>query len=207
MPIYPFECSDHRCAFIFERIVPIHARTDPQPCPRCAGPTERIYLPSRVRADACNIDPVVVHRNADGSYYFPGRTDAQVKPGRERVELRSIRQIEAFEREVNAQHAQLIGQRVEQEQSRYERVQSERRARLRHAIQHGFTMKTDDGKTVTFGPFSAAGRAFAEHAIARGNAFRVRAYDPGFRVDILHDTASNRDPWRDVDTGWRPVRK
>lgn len=207
MPLYEYECTDDACHWIFEQVRRISEREDPPPCPKCAAPTARIYLPSRLYANACNIDPVVVHRAADGTYKMPGRSDAPVTAGYERVELRSIRDIERFEREVNTQHTSLIGRRVEHEQARFEANQAVRRARLRHAITHGFTMKDSDGKTVTFGPMSARGRLFAEQALKRGESFTVQSYEPGFRVDILHHDAHNREPWRDVDTGWRPVRK
>lgn len=207
MPIWTYECDERKCAKIFDKILLQREREDPQPCVNCGGPTHKIMLPSGVNADACNFDPIVVHKNPDGTFYFPGRSDAKVKPGRERVELRNIRQIEAFERTVNKQHERIISRRVEHEQSRYEAVQSQRRARLRHAMNYGFTMKDSDGKTVTFPAFSAAGRRFAEQAIARGDRFSIRPYAPEFATEILHQDASNRAPWRDVDTGWRPVRK
>lgn len=192
MPIYPFQCdAEEACGHIFEKILQLREREEPQPCPKCQGTTHRIYLPNGGNSDACNIDPVVVHRAADGSYRFPGRSDAVVPEGYEKVELRTIRQIEQFERDVNKQHASLIGRRVEIEEQRFNAAQAVRRARLRSAMVH----------------MSALGRMFAAAAMRRGDSHRIRSYDPGFHLEILHQDASNRGVWADVDTGWKERRR
>lgn len=160
-----------------------------------------------MRADACNIDPIVVHQSADGTYRMPGHANAKVPAGYERVELRTIRHIEQFESTVNRQHKSIIDRKADREQRRYEEATSQRHARLRHAINHGFTMKDSDGKTVTFGAMSPMGRLLAERAMRRSNEKKPQhTYDPGFRVEILHTDASNREPWRDKDTNWQKRR-
>lgn len=77
-------------------------------CPQCAAPMTQDWLP-RMRRDAqwSDRDAVVVHINNDPNcpddvrLRYPARNDAPPKPGYERVTLRSLREVERFERQHN----------------------------------------------------------------------------------------------------------
>lgn len=134
------------------------------------------------------ITSVVVHQADDGTYRLPGAADAAVPEGFKKVELRTIPEIQRFEREMNLQL------RVETEQvqgRRYEITEGARR--VRHALlrQH---MK---GMT-------RLGREFARHAMEAANRGRRQNTDPGFYVEALHYNQSNREAHRDERTDWRP---
>lgn len=143
-------------------------------------------LPSRAQA----ITPVVVHQAADGTYRLPGAADSAVPEGFKKVELRTIPEIQRFEREMNLQL------RVEAEQvqgRRYGITEEIRRARHAALRAHMQGMST-------------LGREFARCAIEAANRGRRRNADPGFYVEVLHQDQSNREAHRDERTNWRPRR-
>ncbi len=143
-------------------------------------------LPSRAQS----ITPVVVHQAADGTYRLPGAAEAAVPDGFKKVELRTIPEIQRFEREMNLQL------RVEAEQvqgRRYGITEPERRARHAALRAHRKGMST-------------LGREFARSAIEHANRGRRQNTDPGFHVEALHYDQSNREPQRDERTDWRPRR-
>lgn len=66
----------------------------------CGGTMEQVYrLRSRYRnAQWSDKDAVVVFRDAQGKYRYPATNTAATPKGYERVELRSLREVETFER-------------------------------------------------------------------------------------------------------------
>lgn|SRR6266850_3261887 len=70
-------------------------------CGECGGECDEIWWGARRNRDAQwgDRDAVVVFRNSGtGEYRYPGRNDRPTPTGHERITLRSLREVEAFER-------------------------------------------------------------------------------------------------------------
>lgn len=137
-------------------------------------------------------NPVVIHVSADGTTRFPASADAPLPPGFERRELRTIREIESFERRVN-----------QEQQSEHERHLAREHATIGAEVERRHKELLHDMRTM-----SPKGRALAEVAI-RLNAARHAArprFEAGFHIEALHYDASNREPQRDITTGWKARR-
>lgn len=66
----------------------------------CRGEMEQVLLPrSTHNAEWSDRDAVVVFRKSDGTVSYPMRNDAPTPAGCERVTMRSLRQVESFERQ------------------------------------------------------------------------------------------------------------
>lgn len=84
----------------FLRKVPakiIHRKTDPKS--RCQGVMEQIFVARKRNASWSDRDAVVVFKKPDGSISYPGRNDAATPKGCERVVMKSLREVERFERQ------------------------------------------------------------------------------------------------------------
>ena len=153
-------------------------------CPECGAATEQVHLPPRSR---WTLDPVIVFRDADGSFRFPGGTDAvscgkYERAGLERIELRSAADVRRFEGVMNVREYARASRRVERAQQQRELRESHTRSELHHLMQS----------------MSPAGRAIARAAIARNNAKPLmRAREAGFHVDAFSNDRSNRETSRD----------
>lgn len=64
----------------------------------CGGLMEQVYRLPRRDAQWGDKDAVVVYRKPNGEYSYPGRNDRPTPAGCERVVMRSLREVEAFER-------------------------------------------------------------------------------------------------------------
>jgi hypothetical protein len=76
---------------------------DQRTCPSCHAQMEQDWLP-RLGRDAQWNDHTSVMIHVDpktGDIRYPGNHDAKLKPGYERQYLRSLREVERFEREHN----------------------------------------------------------------------------------------------------------
>lgn len=85
---------------VFLRKVPrklIHNKTDKTS--RCQGVMEQVFLPSNRGGQWSDKDAVVVFKKADGSISYPARNDLKTPKGCERVVMRSLREVEKFEKE------------------------------------------------------------------------------------------------------------
>lgn len=85
---------------LFFRNVPrviVHARVAKRS--RCKGVMDQVFLPSPRNAGWSDRDAVVVFKKADGSISYPGRNDGPTPKGCERVVMRSLREVERFEKE------------------------------------------------------------------------------------------------------------
>jgi hypothetical protein len=133
-------------------------------------------------------DPVVVHVSADGAYRFPGSSNARVPKGFEKRELRTIREIEKFERDVNCKVHAEARQHQEKEQQQVAEIRAHLRGELRQRMQS----------------MSQLGRDFANLAMMLNDQRRSKPTDPGFHVQVLHYDQSNREAHRDKETGWKP---
>jgi hypothetical protein len=75
---------------------------DEIPCPNCGTNMDRMwFLPRRAHAEWSDADAVVVFKDANGKIRYPGQNTAPTPPDCERVVMRSLRQVEAFERKHN----------------------------------------------------------------------------------------------------------
>lgn len=189
MPMADYRCE--ACGAVVERF--FHHPPEEVPCETegCPGPARRTFEPSiamrRPRSMAQSFAPVVVHKDAQGNYRFPGSPDAAVPPGFERVELRTTAEVRRFERDVNRAEAERHDGAQVREEGFYAGFKAQQRAELRAAMAR----------------MSPAGRDFAREAM-RANDERPRGrFDAGFYVESFSVDSSNREPQRDESTGWR----
>lgn len=71
----------------------------------CDVEMEQVYrLPSKKNAQWSDRDAVVVYRKPDGEYSYPGRNDRPTPAGCTRVVMRSLREVEAFERQTGTRN-------------------------------------------------------------------------------------------------------
>lgn len=64
----------------------------------CGGEMEQVLRPRPRDAQWSDRDAVVVYRKPNGEYSYPGRNDRPTPPGCTRVVMRSLREVEAFEK-------------------------------------------------------------------------------------------------------------
>jgi hypothetical protein len=140
---------------------------------------------------AQTFDPVVIHRNEAGEVRFPGRTDAQVPAGYEKVELRTLAEVRKFEREMNARDRAVHASAQERSRIQMEQLRLKERGELLQMMQQ-------------MSPF---GRDLTRVAIQATDERARKEYDPGFRVEVFSDDASNREAHRDRETGWKERRR
>ena len=76
---------------------------DERICPQCSGLMDRAYYVTRRQHNTqwSDRDAVVVFKNADGRISYPCRNDAPVPAGSERVVIRSLHDMNKFERQHN----------------------------------------------------------------------------------------------------------
>lgn len=73
---------------------------DVYPCPQCGAAMDRAWYVLRgQRAQWSDADSVVVFRDKDGGLRYPGRNDVPTPAGYERVVMRSLREVDKFERQ------------------------------------------------------------------------------------------------------------
>lgn len=77
----------------------VHSVRDAYECSSCGGECDNIWWgTSRHDAQWGDRDAVVVFRGSDGQYRYPGRNDVPTPSGYERLTMRSLREVEAFEK-------------------------------------------------------------------------------------------------------------
>src|SRR6266404_6298813 len=187
MPTWSYECPVHGD---FEISGPVSSHQDHPVCPfqnghpfyMCMEETVQTYTRSKPKDWA--IKAIVVHVGADGAVRFPGHENARVPKGFNRVELKTLSEIAAFERQVNQKLSSEAARHIENEERHFEAV----RGRLRGELQQ--QMKT----------MSPRGRDFAQFVIDENNRRARKKSDVGFQVDILHNDARNREDYRDKET-------
>lgn len=182
MPLYTYSCEKHGD---FEHSCRLAEWTDRRPCPKCGKEAEQILLPTERAAQ--NFQPVVVHVNAEGKYRFPGAADAKVPKGYNKVELKTLRDIEQMERKVNQRLRSEADRHNQNEEIAFGQIRSKLRSEL---VQKMATM-------------SPLGRAYAQFCIARNNARRRKSSEVGFHVEILNYDQANREAHVDDRTGWK----
>lgn len=186
MPSYTYECEKHG---LFDLTLPLSKWDDHKPCPKCKASSEQVLLPAGQSASFSV--PIVVHVSADGKFRLPGHRDARVPKGFQVRELRNVRDVEKFERQMNAQLRSEANQHHENEERYFAQIKGQLRSELRQQMKH-------------FSPF---GRDFANLVMKLNDHRRRRPSDAGFHVEILHFDRSSREPYRDERTGWRPEHR
>jgi putative FmdB family regulatory protein len=181
MPTYSFDCDKHG---VFDLTLPLRKWAEKKKCPKCGKQSLQVLLPSVGRG--VFQEPIVVHVDSTGRVRFPGRRDAKLKKGYERRELKSIREVERFERQMNIKFKAEAEQHNENEDRIYQEAVNKNRRELRSAMEH----------------MSPAGLAFAKFAINQNNMRKRKSSEVGFHVRILHYDSAN-EPWVDKDTGWK----
>lgn len=184
MPVYEYICAK---GHTFEIRCRLAEWTDIRPCNQegCAEIAEQFISPS---GSDNEVPPIVIHVDSEGHVRFPGASDARVPEGFEKRELRTIRQIEAFERDMNCRLRSEARQHQENEERYFSQVRSQLRGELRQRMQQ----------------MSEAGKSFARLAMALNDQRRSKSTETGFHVEILHFDQSNREAHRDERTGWKP---
>jgi hypothetical protein len=183
VPTYIHECEDHGRFEIHCRL----AEYDEwKPCPQCKKSSQQVFLPSNTR-DCAFPEPIVIHVSADGSVRFPGDASAKVPKGFEKKELRTIREIESFEKSYNHTLKVEASQHQENEERYFTALHAQNRSDLRNRI----------------ASMSPLGRDFAMLAMQINDRRKKKPTDCGFFSEILHFDRSNREPMHDERTGWK----
>jgi phage FluMu protein Com len=154
-------------------------------CGKCAAVLDT-WIPAR-EEKAQPTEPTVVHLNAAGEVRFPGRSDAPLPPGFEKVELRTIRERDRFERSINARENGKYAIYMENRERVYAEVERQNRSDLRARMTN----------------MSNLGRDFARVAMERSNNKPRPRFDAGFMIEANHMNASNRGGECSERTGWR----
>lgn len=119
--------------------------------------------------NAQRFDPVVIHRDAAGNVRYPGRADAAVPHGFQKVELRTLAEVRHFEREVGRKEAARYDESRTRSEENFRQHQEQQRSDLRQHMQS----------------MSNHGRDFARHAMDENNKRGRKKYEAGFRVEAL----------------------
>lgn len=181
------------CGFQFEHFFSNPPDSLPCEAEDCDKQAVRIYsLPGQFRPrDAQSFRPVMVDQAPDGSYSIPGHAGAPVPEGFIRKELRTVAEVRAFERNINAQERR----QWEAQQAREHEAYSEgERMRRRDFFQRMQDM-------------SPAGRELARLAIEHNNNRPRRKYTRETFVEVFSRDSSNREAGVSELTDWRPVRR
>jgi len=136
--------------------------------------------------------PTVVFKNAKGEYRLPGRDTDRPPRGFERIELRTQRQRDRFEREFGARETSRLH---DVEYGRHEAWKQTFAAHKDRLLE----IKKRSSSPVTKGFVDACLRD-AEQRANRS----VGRHESGFMIESNHIDSSNRIPWMDKDTGWKP---
>lgn len=138
--------------------------------------------------------PTVIFRNRRGEYRLPGRDNDKPPRGFERIELRTQRARDAFEREFGAR-----------ETAKLHDVEYGRR----EAYKHTFAKSREKLLEIKNRSQSEYTKKFVDLCIADGErrlAQSVGMSEAGFMVESNHMDAQNRVPYQDKATGWKPRR-
>ena len=93
---------DWRCPCGKEVLNAMAGEQDKRTCPECGLDMEQVWWKRPCGpAQWDDNTAVLVFQNADGQIRYPGRHDARLPSGYERVYLRSLREVDAFERQHN----------------------------------------------------------------------------------------------------------
>lgn len=176
MPLYDYKCPNGHIFEAYSRL-----SEEPIACRECSQPAmiTLLSISGVGQQNAQHFDPVVVFRDPDGEYRFPGQSSDPTPRGCERVELRTIAEVRSFEKRMNDSERRKYQSHKEVESHYWNEKRSASRADLREQMRH-------------MSPF---GRDFAELAMRKGDrkslSSEAARYDPKFRVEVFSDNESN----------------
>lgn len=147
---------------------------------------EFVDVPSYVSSAQAG-EATVVHRDANGNYRFPGRADAAVPAGYERIELRTVAERDRFEREVNVKERTRWEQLQHGKDMAFGGVRAQNRSDLRTRMQS----------------MSNLGRDFANIAMRHNDNLPRERYEAGFHIESNHWDSRNRLGEKSEHTGWK----
>jgi len=183
MAQYEYECPEHG---IFQVTCRLADWSDVKACPKCEQPSEQILRPSSTHLGEFP-ESIVVHISESGDVRFPGDVNARVPEGFQKKEIRTIRELEHFERQMNVKLRAEAEQHQENEAKFFDAIHARTRADLRQQMQH----------------MSPLGRDFAMLAMQINDSRKRKPTDCGFHSDILNFDRTNREPMHDERTGWK----
>lgn len=183
MPAYDFKCPE---GHITEKFMTYDQLQTLKPtCGHNGCLLEGEYSPSFWYNSATNaqrFSPVVVHRDINGKLRFPGHANAPVPEGYQRVELTTLPEIRALEREVNAQDRQ-TDQKFQDVRNKFLDGQLAENRRSVAAQVEGFSAR---GKWF----YDAIRKVSEKKRLAGRSSSR-----PEFYVDAFSQNSSNREEY------------
>lgn len=189
MPMYNLECEV--CKEIEERFISFRD-LETQTC-SCGSHMK--YVPAFWYTDARaaqTFQPVVIHKDSEGNIRYPGRADAPVPQGFEKVEFTNVSQIRQFEREQNAKDREVSAKFSNAQSILREGQLKENRRVMADLVKN----------------FSPKGKKFYDLMRQASEAREHKTVNPEFYVDAFSNDASNRVAHQDfVDGEWKRDRK
>lgn len=83
----------------FRDVPPVIRHCQADESSKCRGRMDQVFLPRAARNPWSDKDAVVVFKKADGSISYPPRNDLPTPAGCERVVMRSLSEVNRFERD------------------------------------------------------------------------------------------------------------
>ena len=174
MALHDFECrKGHR----FEADVPWDIDETKCVAKGCRCSAERVWT---ARGRGMLTNPIVVFRLSDGSYSFPGRSDAPTPPGAERREMRSMTE---YNREMGRVNSHF---RSKDERARELEHQSNERTHADFRADVVSEMNQTDNEMA---------KALYREALSRYSTDTPRPRRADIYSEAMEFDASNRDEW------------
>src|SRR5439155_4833023 len=82
------------------------------------------------RSNVSRFDPVVIFKDSDGQYRFPGNASDPTPKGSERIELRTTAQVRRFEHEMSAREKRQAESKMERRDAFFSELQRRNRSEL-----------------------------------------------------------------------------
>ncbi len=210
MPMYNFVCGG--CGDTTEHLFKHSEIPDGIPCETCKEGVAH-YAPGFWYSHPTNaqrFSPVVIHRDSLGNIRFPGNSNAPVPEGFQKVELATIQQVRALEREVNLKDTVKAGEFHAARERFLDGQLKENRRAVDEIIGGGTWQGIEDGKIVERRGISPRGQKILaqlrEASMQKQSLGRSRV-SPEFIVEAFSQDASNREDHRDASSDWQRVRK
>jgi putative FmdB family regulatory protein len=217
MPLYDFTCD--QCGSVAEYLFKYSELPPKMKCNECelgvASYTPTFWDCSPIQTtrriqNAQRFSPVIIHRDANGNIRFPGNTNAPVPEGFQKVELSTIQQVRALEKEVNTRDSVKAGEFHNARGKFLDGQLKENRRAVDEILAGGTWQGVEDGKIVERRGISPRGqkilaqlREVSMQKQARGRS-RV---SPEFIVEAFTQDSSNREDHRDASSNWERIRK
>ena len=156
--------------------------------PFCEGPGGHGSI---FNLNAARFDPIRLYENPDGSLFFPGRNDGSDAPaGAKPIDITSIQQWNQIEKRENERQDSKLRDQIRAKQERIDRtVKTTREQLYRELDRRGISRQNADEIIRDRDERRAKARNFTPRA--------------NFTSEVFSQDSSNRDAYRDSDTGWR----